>query len=487
MEIIIHGKPNAGSHNLTAGINQEFAEKFVNDFFKQSEKITFGNCLIADAYFWGGKWYFTYTYFVNSNLSGVGQDARNTYFALSIIEQNQYYCLISEVYKKLKELYNTYITGIYIKNGRYIVQDFANPTLFSGLVNKIHEPGFWINLQEPVDTKFMPRLASDFNERYNVVDCDAKAFVQSLREYGRVVVSETFPSKDELLTGINSVQQKLNTALSNITKKDEQIKQLEAQINNINSEGSKKKDENRKLLKKIDELKSQNENLSSSVSQLNDTIETYKDKLAKIASISGVIPTLHEDTPKPARNKSRHRNEWAIVNTILLVVVIILLAFNKSRSTETSQQSEGLSDGKNIEDNNTDKPEQLPQYMQQNNEYVYAQSSVTTTTNQTNDQGQAETNKDVDCGFSVLSNGRPLSNNEKITNGTNIKVIVQKEYEQYEDYKLHTSNLKNGTTLVLNTEFTISAEDPSKPVVISYRSNDRKNLNDKNKLILNVK
>lgn len=51
MEIIIHGKPNAGSHNLTAGINQEFAEKFVNDFFKQSEKITFGNCLIADAYF----------------------------------------------------------------------------------------------------------------------------------------------------------------------------------------------------------------------------------------------------------------------------------------------------------------------------------------------------------------------------------------------------------------------------------------------------
>lgn len=481
MEIIIHGKPNAGSHNLTAGINQEFAEKFVNDFFKQSEKITFGNCLIADAYFWGGKWYFTYTYFVNSNLSGVGQDARNTYFALSIIEQNQYYCLISEVYKKLKELYNTYITGIYIKNGRYIVQDFANPTLFSGLVNKIHEPGFWINLQEPVDTKFMPRLASDFNERYNVVDCDAKAFVQSLREYGRVVVSETFPSKDELLTGINSVQQKLNTALSNITKKDEQIKQLEAQINNINSEGSKKKDENRKLLKKIDELKSQNENLSSSVSQLNDTIDTYKDKLAKIASISGVIPTLHEDTPKPARNNSKHRNGWVIVNTILLIIIIILLAFNKSCSTKTPQQSEGLSNGKSMENIDTKNSSYTGNYTQQSTTPTVSSSSLD---GASSSDDVNTTTEDVDCGLKVKVNDMSFSKEANIGSGRNIIITVDKEQP---GYSLHTHNLQNGENLMLGKEFECKAIDSNESVIITFRSDDHKKLNPKNKLTLTVK
>lgn len=480
MEIIIHGKPNAGSHNLTAGINQEFAEKFVNDFFKQSEKITFGNCLIADAYFWGGKWYFTYTYFVNSNLSGVGQDARNTYFALSIIEQNQYYCLISEVYNKLKGVYNTYITGRYIKNGRYIVQDFSDPVLFTGLVNKIHEPGFWINLQEPVDTKFKPRLAFDFNEQYNVVDCDAKAFVQSLREYGRVVVSETFPSKDERLTGINSVQQKLNTALSNITKKDEQIKQLEAQINNINSEGSKKKDENRKLLKKIDELKFQNENLSSSVSQLNDTIDTYKDKLAKIASISGVIPTLHEDTPKPVRNNSKHRNGWVIVNTILLVVVIILLAFNKSCSNETSQLSEGLSIGESIEDNNTKDSRYTDNYTQRYNTPTVSSSALdgASSSDEVN-----TTTEDVDCGLKVKANDTYFSQEANFRSGTNIIVTVDKEQT---GYSLHTHNLKNGENLKLGEKFELKAIEGDKSVIITYRSDDQKKLNPKNKLKLTV-
>ena len=186
MEIIIHGKHNAGSHNLTAGIDRDFAEKIVDDFFQQSGSIKFGNCLITDARFWKGKWYFTYTYFVNSNLRGVGQDARATFFALTIVEQSRYYYLVSEIYTKLKEIYNTYIAGRYIRDGQYIVQDFADTQLFNGLTIQLNG---LVNLTEPVDAGFKQCADLKFDERYNIVDCDAKAFVQSLRESGRVVVS----------------------------------------------------------------------------------------------------------------------------------------------------------------------------------------------------------------------------------------------------------------------------------------------------------
>lgn len=475
VEVIIHGKPNAGSYNLTAGINPDFAKKFVDRYFRQSEKIKSGNCLIVEACLWDEKWYFAYTFFVNTNLTGVGQDNRDTYFALSVIVAGQYYCLVSEVYSRLKELYADYIAGRYIKNGRYIVQDFADNALFTGLVNKLNAPGFWINMLEPVDLKFRPNREQTFNVQYNVNDCDSKAFVQSLRDNGCIVVSESAPSKDELLTGINSLKQKLSTALSNITQKDEQIKQLENQINCINTAGNKNKDEKRKLQEKIDELKSRNENLSSSVSQLNDTIETYKDKLAKISSISEALPSQHEDTPKPVKNKSNNRNWLIIADTILLIVVIILLTFNKSCSSETTQLSGNVSDRKALgnsdteDTGDTDNPEQ-------------PWSTITVSDSAL--EGVTTTTTDIDCGLKVKVDNMTFFKEANIDPDKSIIVTVDKEQS---GYSIHTHNLQNGQNLRLDEAFNLKATNSNEPVIITYRSNDKEKLNLNNKITLTVK
>ena len=61
MEIIIHGKPNAGSSKSTSP-SDVLSQKIVGDFFDRRDEIVDQEALIVDARNWNGIWYSVYTY-----------------------------------------------------------------------------------------------------------------------------------------------------------------------------------------------------------------------------------------------------------------------------------------------------------------------------------------------------------------------------------------------------------------------------------------
>lgn len=477
MEIIIHGKPNAGSHNLTAGINRDFADRFIDDFFRQSDKIKSGDCLIVDAYFWNGMWYSAYTYFVNANIVGVGQDSRDTYFALSVIVQGKYYCLVSEVYSKLKELYSSYVTGRYIKGGRYIVQDFADETVFSGLVSKLNSPGYLVNLEEPIDNKFIQRTERTFNAQYSLIDCDSKAFVQSLRENGRVVVSENVPSKDERLNSINSLQQKLNNAEAMSSAKDEKIKKLEDQINNINQEGNKKYNETKRLNATIAELKSRNNEIENLLSQLRHYLNEIKTKFDQIAAITGVVPSVRQEIPQPSQNKNKHGKNLITANFMLLIVIVILLIICIFRSSNVPLQSSKTNPQEVVND---DKIQASDSTGFKDGTF---QSLLISGSKGNNDGQTSDISQDEDCGLSVYSNGVKISSDDSIADGSNLIILATKSNL---NYKLYISNAHNDD-IKLNEPFKLRAIDSNEVITISYRSSDSINANPKNQICFKIK
>lgn len=460
MEIIIHGKPNAGSHNSTNGINENFADKIINDFFEQSDKINFGDCLIVDTYYWQGKWYTVYTYFVNKNL--VGSDSRNTYFGLSIIVEGHYYCLVSEVYSKLKDIYSTYVTGRYIRNGQYIVQDFSDHALFSGLVNKINEDGYMINLVESIDNKFRQCSDHKFDAQYNLMDCDSKAFVQTLRDNGRVVVSETVKSKDQQLNDIDSLRQELYQMKMMYDKKTEKIKKLESQIDSITNEGSKKDLEKKELNDTIKSLKSKNNELENQLSDSGQNSEELRQKLEQIATIVVSLPNVPSEAHRAAKNKTNFEKNLTKVSFFLLIIAVILLIICTFRSSNIPASSEPSNQTETVFHNK------------------YGNKGNTEFTEGT----ASETLKDEDCGLSVYLNGKKINSDNsedikediKIKDGSTICILATKPNP---NYKLFISNAKVQTDLEFNKPITINAKNPDEEIIISYGSGNDENVNPK--------
>ena len=62
MDIIIHGKPTAGSSLTTAGIDGALSQKIVDDFFEGMNRIKDPQALIVEVRYWKNVWYSVYTY-----------------------------------------------------------------------------------------------------------------------------------------------------------------------------------------------------------------------------------------------------------------------------------------------------------------------------------------------------------------------------------------------------------------------------------------
>ena len=56
----------------------------------------------------------------------------------------------------------------------------------------------------------------------------------------------------------------------------------------------------------------------------------------------------------------------------------------------------------------------------------------------------------------------------------------------FDNYSIHTDNLKNSNKVKFKEEFQIYPNDRNKPIVISYRSDDINKANKKNKITLYI-
>ena len=232
-DIVLHGKPNAGCQKATNGLDIGFCQCLVDEFFKKKDSIREPELMVVDAWYWRGTWYGVYTFWLSDRIFDMA--GRGSFFGISFIVKGGYLCLVSEAYKMLKKAYREQVVGTYINGqGKFIVQDFSDGAAFNRLVSAISSQ--FANLVERFDDGFRQNRNNESPGRYSLLDCDSKAFVRDWKVCGRMLVAETFSSKDANSLKVDKLSGELQQLKKELAAKNERVSRLESEIKHLKSQ-----------------------------------------------------------------------------------------------------------------------------------------------------------------------------------------------------------------------------------------------------------
>lgn len=480
-DVILHGKPIAGSHRVTKGLDDDFCQNLVDKFFLSMGKIKDSETLIVDTRNWKGKWYSVYTFWLGHNITDTAD--RTSFLAISMVVPDQYVCLVSAVYTLLKSAYREHIIGTYLSpNGKYIVQDFNDNAAFEKLYTFLN--GNFVNLSEELDDSFKQTSENISNIYYNLLDCDSKAFVEALKKNGRIFVSNTYDTKDSRLANVDKYFNELQIKNAELGTKDGQIKQLTEQIKNIDNQ---LKDKNNSVSKTVESLKKQigdlskeKEALEHSASALKKQNQTYQQHETEIAILLGmnVQKTSHQQDSQNKTGAKPITKYLTIINTFLLVILVMGSSF-KSCSSYV-QDSAGMNVPSSDESLQT-KIDSLKEIIKENNNQIEILKNSSDGGEFKADVVAVDNEKDEDCELEFYQNNMPVSR-ENIDVKEKLMIKVKREIEGYSFY---TSNLNLNGTIISGRYFKLERMNPKSSIVIVYRSNDKKKRNDNNVITIN--
>ena len=351
MDIIIHGKPLAGSMHSTDGIDPSLCQRIVNEFFEGMAQIKDQESLVVDARMWKGTWSSVYTFLLGKSIKDTAN--RESYFALSIVIPRKYCCLISQVYSLLQKVIRESVMGVYLaQNGQFLVQNLDNSTSFNRLCENLRKQ--YVNLEEEYDSTFQAATELRNDIYCNLIDCDSKAFVNLLKTRGRIIVTDSAATKDALATQartlalqVQQLQSDLQTKAKTIDNQTKQISQLQESARQANSSASNQVN---RLKTDLSALQAANKKLSDSKQELQDSYDELKLKVKQIAeslhSSGGNVSGIHHKT---SGDKVSIRRFWSLsaFNTILLVLLTLLVLLSSlkgclSRAETSENEVAGL-------------------------------------------------------------------------------------------------------------------------------------------------
>lgn len=355
MEIIVHGKPYSDSSRQSGGLDESFFSSFTSAFFRESgllKELDSEEALIVDARNWKGRWYGIYTYALQV------VDFANTpgaYFAISVVFPDEYNCFTREVYARLRRVSREYVVGRYLsQQGEYLVKDFGDTRAFEGLVTLLRNN--WNAIVESFDNRFVAQNEFRNDVKYNIDDCDSKAYLDAWRMHGRIIITPNTPSKETLIGNMKK-------EVSTIQKLQQTINELTQQLADAQQKGQINVTTSSNQQQETQRLKDDNERLKNDNKRLNDSLQDFSvwaDKLGKEAKnfveknfrrMAGKFPVSGEDISRETRNpqspKSRNWMQWVVVIVLVLFTVSNILVLhdvsNRKNRGDTIEPSDTTS------------------------------------------------------------------------------------------------------------------------------------------------
>ena len=501
-EIIIQGKPYSGSKIATKGLNPTLVDRIFKMFFDSMGGTRLDKALIVDTMYWDSMWYTIYTYSRYTNITDKSDDnkaGRQSYFSLSLVIPQAFLYLTSEVYKLLDKVYTDVIEGTYIsKEGKYLVQDFTNQANFSKVVEKIKVEFAGSNLQDPIDSSFRKEHSTQ-EIRYNVLDCDSRAFLEDLKLNGRIIVGagDDFPKKCAASV-IMVKEAQIQQLSAKLKEQERKINALNTDLSNAQQAANKSESSVKNQLKQLEEkvgaLEKKNEQINQ---QLIDKQSELDDLVVKIRALlpnSQTAKPTPDDKPIVGDNGLKKYFRFFPLANFVLIVVCIFLLILKSGSPkppdaaikELTNQVEQLEEDNKTKDRELKQLQATCQHQQQtiarlsnhddNTSYSVLGGSQTTST--------VQQEKDLDCGIRITKiNGAELGKKSTIKMGETITIT----WNPMANYSWHSSiddaSELNNSRIAGEATITMWVRGE---VILWYRTEDRKNGNDNNKIKLKV-
>lgn len=328
-EFLVHGKPN----NYDSWGNNAFnsiEEKVCKEYFDHKEYLPERGHLV-EIRSWKNTFYSIYTFVEKVK----DTSKRPSYCAVSLIFKDVYCRKCSDLFALLEEVYEKKILkeAKIIDPNRVFQFNWFNDASAS-LKNIEKLTGECINSQfqgmfDEIDESFTKSLTSfPAVLKCNPKDCDAESFFDELRKEGRIIVSESTPSKDSLLAGqielkkaydeVRSIAEMVPSLKASIQEADNKIQKLTAEKEVISSE----KEQLAKQLKEKELLiKDLQGKLTEKEKEIDFAVEKLRQPLEKIFS---TIEGKRNDTKKSARGWLRITPYIPFINLLLLLLLSFL-------------------------------------------------------------------------------------------------------------------------------------------------------------------
>ena len=485
-EFILHGKPN----NYDSWGNFSFdalEDKVCKEYFDQKEYLPDRGFLVEIR-----SWKNTF-YSICSFIEKVKDTSkRPSYCVVSLIFKGVYCRKCSDLFTLLEEVYDKKLTreaGIIDANHVFQINWFNNAAPALKTIEKLTVDCInsqFTGLFDDIDDTFsksVPSLSS--MPKCNPKDCDSEAFFDDIRKNGRILITESTPSKDSLLAGQISLRKAYDEAqsiASTVPSLKATIQESEKEISQLKSEKNKLSAEKEQLTKSIEEKEQIIRDLKGCLTEKEKEIDYAVEKLREpLEKVFSQIEATRTETKNKAKGWLKIIPYIPVIN-LLLLLLLSFLAIRSLPSDDKKKEREQQTAAMTLTTPGVNEQINTPSADQQG--FSDGGSGDSSTSHSGKGLNANEQVKACDIQITDLS-GNILSDNSVIKQGAALCISVR--YQQ-EGYSWHISNGEFSPEQKTNASFIWNVNAiKSGDVIITYRpeSEQAKN-NNPNKITLKI-
>lgn len=310
-QFFFHGSPSNGESTATS-IFDGLEEKVYKEFFSNNPTNNISPCLVCEIRRWKGKNYSVYTFYCS------GRDYANRpngYCALTLIVEEMYCRSVYELYKLMSVVYEIGLKQSlkFIDNtGRFLVNSFYGKKSLDILKNDFYERlsiSSFQNFEKKINMPPTTTTALSFNTK----DVDSEFFFETLKNDGKVFISDLIPSYNKRMEEYQSLvikKQGLEAQIAKLSEQNNMLPKGDTRLETTHENVSRPKQENNSLY--IEKPNNDNELNNNGIKTGNSQNSNYSQ--------------VTDDAPDENDKLLQHILEG--LKRLFPIIVIILLSIN---------------------------------------------------------------------------------------------------------------------------------------------------------------
>lgn len=294
-EFVFHGVPQGFDVWGTSG--DKYYESFYNilESFKGAK-----SAFVVEIRKDSNKWCSYYSYVRSQNVIAEG-GRTGSYFGMSLKMDGEYCTDVYSLFQLMETIYEQKISGKIIAqsgtNEKYVIASFSNADLGLKEISDIAITQIRSNFEndfETIDITATKPNAS-ISLYYNINDVNSETFFNAVKSYGKIFISQFYPSKDAIINGLTSSDKKYQAIKAEyeeqirLLKKDnQQIPGLKGSVTSLSQE----LEHTKAIAKSLSEEKNTLQGSSATLKQELNAAKQENEKLKKLSNVGAVAEKL---------------------------------------------------------------------------------------------------------------------------------------------------------------------------------------------------
>lgn len=354
--LIFHGVPRG--YDVWGGNPDKYFDSFYGslEIYKDAEPL-----MVLEIRKNENRFFSYYTFVKYKNLNAV-DNRPGSYFGMTLKVDGQYCTDVTTLYDLFLKIYDKYIINTIIKKdgetGTYLVQSFESVASHLKEINRIFFEQIKSNFHDDFEplSQGISKTNGGRHLYYNVDDIDCLSFFKASMNFGKILISAKYPTKDEILEDLHkkfqkgqSVIKEYGTSVEQLKEQNQLIPKLQEKLQIFQSEINKKeislrseREKNTLLEQNVKELEHKLA-FCTSFTEIKELISKIDKPICELADIlRNKFPDSNLSSERVSLKKDRRKSgKLNLKLTGLAAVVLFLLIAFELKSCSNRQNVAG--------------------------------------------------------------------------------------------------------------------------------------------------